>query len=73
MILDTVILTFLGMGMVFIFLFVMIAAMNALRALLPLLARLSPEAAPAKAAGPRPAAALAAAVALAHFSSGRHK
>lgn len=73
MILDTVILTFLGMGMVFVFLFVMIAAMNALRALLPLLARLSPEAAPAKAASPRPAAAIAAAVALAHFNSGRHK
>ncbi len=75
MLLDTLILTFLGMGVVFLFLFLMIGCMNALRAMLPILERISPEAArqPSPAAAPKaPGAAAAAAVALAYSNSGRN-
>lgn len=77
MITNAMIITLLGMGTVFIFLLILVGAMDATRALLPLLNRLAPEDLPAPAAaGPRPApvagkARAAAAIAAAYAHSGR--
>ncbi len=76
MIMDSVVVSLLGMGVVFVFLAVMIAAMGALQSLLPFLARISPEEPehPGKHKHhPGGDAAAAAAIALAwHSNSGRH-
>jgi sodium pump decarboxylase gamma subunit len=75
MILNALIITVLGMGTVFIFLILMVAAMNATKAALPLLERLAPEeVAPAPAAPAAPGntgAAVAAAIAAAYAASGK--
>lgn len=80
MILNAVIITFIGMGTVFIFLLLMVAVMDATRAALPYLDRLMPpEDAPKGAAKHVPAAAhvpgndaaIAASIAAAYASSGR--
>jgi sodium pump decarboxylase gamma subunit len=76
MITNALIITVLGMGTVFIFLILMVAAMNATKAALPLLERLAPEevapapAAPAAASG-NTGAAVAAAIAAAYAASGK--
>lgn len=75
MILNALIITVLGMGTVFIFLIIMVAAMNATRAALPLLERLAPEevapAPAAPAASGNTGAAVAAAIAAAYAASGK--
>lgn len=77
MLINASIITLLGMGTVFLFLLVLVAAMDATRALLPLLNRLAPEELPAPAAAAhRPApvagkAKAAAAIAAAFAHSGK--
>ena len=77
MLINASIITVLGMGTVFLFLLILVGAMDATRALLPLLNRLAPEDLPAPAAvAPRPAAGpgrarAAAAIAAAYAHSGR--
>lgn len=79
MIINASIITLLGMGTVFLFLLILVGAMDATRALLPLLNRLAPEELPAQAlpqaaALPAPGtgrAKAAAAIAAAYAHSGR--
>ena len=75
MVIDSLVITFIGMTAVFIFLLLMIVMMNCLRLVVPWLDKISPESRPA-ALKPRAVsagAAAAAAVALAYYSAGRSK
>lgn len=78
MILNAAIITLLGMGTVFVFLLIMVAAMDATRAILPYLDRFMPASGRLEGkTSPPPAvvagndAAIAASIAAAYASSGR--
>ncbi|MCR4820849.1 MAG: OadG family protein [Elusimicrobiales bacterium] len=78
MVTDALIITCIGMGFVFIFLGILVLVMGLLSRIMPVLNRFIPE--PVVPAKPKPAiaaqasdAAIAAAVALAWYNSGRSK